>query len=167
LDRAEAEALQALASLSQVLEPESQQRLSTSCNKLLEDIRGQKKTKEKNIKENKLNEMYAAKTNQDQDKTVIANGSQEKIVLANQRQEKEERDTENTHCCAESEHEVKLARNIVEDVDWEKEEEWIRDRNVLVSAFSSAVEIRWVVDRKKPSAHAQYLTFFLQNFAWG
>jgi hypothetical protein len=137
LTRAEAEALQALASLRQVLEPGSQQRLIASCNKLLEDIRGQKKTKEKNI------------INQDQDKTVIANGSQEKIVLTNQRQEKEERDTENP-CCAESEHEVRLARNIVEDVDWEKEEEWIKDRNVLVPAFSAAVEIRWVVDRKIP-----------------
>jgi hypothetical protein len=137
LARAEAEALQALASLRQVLEPESQQRLRDSCNKLLEDIRGQKKTKEK------------INMNQDQDKTVITNGRQEKIVLANQRQEKEEGDTENP-CCAESEHDVRRARNIVEDVDWEKEEEWIRDRNVLVPAFSTAVEIRWVVDRKIP-----------------
>jgi len=144
LDRAEAEALQALASLRQVLEPESQQRLSTSCNKLLEDIRGQKKTKEKNI------------INQNQDKTVIANGSQEKIVLANQRQEKEDL------CCTESEHEVRLARNIVEDVDWAKEEEWIRDRNVLVPAFSSAVEIRWVVDRKIPVRMPKLLLFLTE-----
>jgi hypothetical protein len=143
LDRAEAEALQALASLRQVLEPESQQRLSTSCNKLLEDIRGQKKTKEKNTKENKVKEKLDQKINQDQNKTVIANGSQEKIVLTNQRQEKEEGDTEKP-CFAESQCDVRLARNIVEDVDWENEEEWIRDRNVLVPAFSSAVEIRWV-----------------------
>ncbi len=147
LDSAEAEALQALASLSQVLEPESQQRLSASCNKLLEDIRGQKKTKE----------------NQDQDKTVIANGRQEKFVLANQRQGKEEGDTENPHCSAESEHEVKLARNIVEDVDWEKEEEWIRDRNVLVPAFSSAVEIRWELLTEKSQCACPIFVFFLQR----
>jgi hypothetical protein len=164
LDRAEAEALQALASLRQV-EPESQQRLSASCNKLLEDIRGQKKTKEKNIKENKVNGKFVAKTNQEQDKTVIANGSREKIVLTNQRQEKEEGDTENP-CSAESEHEVRLARNIVEDVDWEKEEEWIRDRNVLVPAFSSAVEIRWVVEQKKnPSSACPNFYFSFQNVA--
>ncbi len=82
-------------------------------------------------------------------------------MLANQRQEKEERDTENP-CSAESEHEVRLARNIAEDVDWENEEEWIRERNVLVPAFSSAVEIRWVVDRKIPVRMHNILLFLTE-----
>jgi hypothetical protein len=131
------------------------QKQLAGCNKLLEDIRGQlrsKKKKEEDAeKENrrKQNDKLSldARENCHKNSEIIelSNQNQEIIVLASQRREDKlvtgGGRSQVAQVTNEENSDVR-ARNIVDQVDWNSAEDFIKERNVLVPAFSSAVEIR-------------------------